>query len=79
VDRSSLKAALDSQHIDPRAYNLTGGLPNEAYTLEQTPSGWSVYYSERGLRSGKQSFTTEDQACRHLLDLLLADQSTHLR
>ncbi len=85
MDRSSLRQFLEREHIDPRSYGLEGasGLPvrdrEERYFLEQGPSGWSVYYWERGLRSGEQSFDTEDEACRHLLDLLLRDRTTRMR
>jgi hypothetical protein len=47
--------------------------------MEETSSGWSVYYWERGLRSGEQAFGSEDEACRHLLDLLLRDSTTRIR
>jgi hypothetical protein len=85
MDRSSLRQFLDREQIDPRSYGLEGasGLPvqdrEERYFIEQGPAGWSVYYWERGLRSGEQSFDTEDEACHHLLDLLLRDRSTRMR
>lgn len=85
MDRSSLREFLDREHIDPRSYGLDGtaGLPaqdrEERYFIEQSPSGWSVYYSERGLRSGEQSFHTEDEACNHLLELLLRDRTTRMK
>lgn len=85
MDRSSLLALLDSEHIDPRAYGLEGvsDLPiedrEERYFLEEEQSGWSVYYWERGLRSGEQRFDNEDGACRHLLDMLLRDSTTRTR
>lgn len=84
MDRSSLREFLNREQIDPRAYGLDGsqGLPagdrEERYFLEKTPSGWSVYYWERGLRSGERLFDSEDEACSHLLDLLLRDQTTRL-
>jgi hypothetical protein len=85
MDRSSLRELLDRERIDPRAYGLDGpaGLPvedrEERYFLEEKPSGWPVYYWERGLRSGDRSFDSEDEACRHLLDLLLGDSTTRIR
>jgi len=85
MDRSSLRQFLDREQIDPRSYGLEGasGLPiqdrEERYFIEQGPSGWSVYYWERGLRSGEQSFDTEDEACSHLLDLLLRDRTTRMK
>jgi hypothetical protein len=85
IDCSSLRQFLDREQIDLRSYGLDGpsGLPiqdrEERYFIEQAPSGWSVYYWERGLRSGEQSFVTEDEACHHLLDLLLRDRTTRRR
>jgi len=85
MDRSSLRQFLDRERVAPRAYGLEGvsGLPvedrEERYFLEEVPSGWSVYYWERGLRSGEQSFDNEDEACRHLLDRLLRDATTCMK
>jgi hypothetical protein len=85
MDRASLRDLLNRERIDPRAYGLDGsaGLPvadrEERYFMEETTSGWSVYYWERGLRSGEQVFGSEDEACRHLLDLLLRDSTTRIR
>jgi hypothetical protein len=85
MDRSSLRQFLDREQIDPRSYGLDGvsGLPiedrEERYFLEEGPSGWSVCYWERGLRSGGQSFGTENEACDHLLELLRGDRTTCMR
>jgi hypothetical protein len=37
-----------------------------------------VYYAERGLQSGERRFTTEEDACRFLLALVLEDPGTRL-
>jgi hypothetical protein len=76
VDRGTLKTILDAEGIDTESYSLDGGLPFEAYVLEERANAWGVYYSERGLRSNEVVFESEDEACRHLLDLLLADSTT---
>lgn len=76
MDRSALKAVLDSEDVDASAYSLTGGMPFEAYVLECNPAGWSVFYSERGQRSGEVAFQTEEEACAHLLELILRDSTT---
>jgi hypothetical protein len=84
MDRTSLREFLDRERIDSRAFGLDGpaGLPvedrEERYFLEETPAGWSVYHWERGLCGGEQPFESEDEACRHLLDLLLRDSTTRL-
>lgn len=51
-------------------------MPFEAYVLEPGPPRWSVYYSERGLRTGEAVFDSENEACSHLLELLLRDLTT---
>jgi hypothetical protein len=85
MDRSSLRKFLDRERIDPRSYGLDGpsglraGDRDERYSMEATSSGWVVYYSERGLRSGELAFDSEDEACRHVLDLLLRDDTNRLR
>ena len=57
---------------------LPAGDREERYLLAKTPSGWSVYYWERGLRSGEQLFDSEGEACSHLLDLLFRDRTTRM-
>ena len=82
MNRTQLRKLLTQEQVDPAAYGLDGaqGLPvaerEERYFLEEAPDGWSVYYWDRGLRSGEQGFTSEDMACRYLLDLLLRDTTT---
>jgi hypothetical protein len=85
MDRSELRQFLDREQVDPRSYGLDGasGLPvqdrEERYFMEESPPGWSVYYWERGLRRGEQSFYTEGEACSRLLDLLLRDRTTRMK
>ena len=49
---NELKQRLGSLKIDRNAYCLDGGLPNEAYTINQNIEVWEVYYSEKGNISG---------------------------
>jgi hypothetical protein len=76
VNIEELQRTLDQEGIDPEAYDLHGGVPNEKYTIENGVGGWFVYYSERGKRSGEAFFGTEDAACRYLLGWLINDSST---
>ena len=57
---------------------MAGAQP-ETYVLSITPGGWTVYYSERGLESGRRDFDTEDAACEHLLGLLGRDDTVHFQ
>ena len=52
---SELKRILEAEGFRQDVYSLTGGLPNEAYCLENRGYEWAVYYSERGERSGERS------------------------
>ena len=38
-----------------------------------TPSGYDVYYSERGQRTSLRHFRSESEACAHLTYLLQRD------
>lgn len=73
---AELQALFDAEHVDPDSYSLNGGLPNEAYVLARTLSGWAVYYSERGLRTAEMAFATESEACAQLKTLVLRDPTT---
>jgi hypothetical protein len=64
--------------VNSDAYCLTGGLPNEAYTIEPSAGRWLVYYSERGCRRGLQEFASESDACHELLDRVLGGLKTSL-
>ncbi len=76
MNRQSLKAQLDRNNVDPYSYSLNGEMQTEQYVLEIAVGGWSVYYSERGQKTGAQFFATEDEACRALLALVLPDSTT---
>jgi hypothetical protein len=78
MNRAELEVILRERNVSPLAYCLGGGLPNERYTLDQSGAKWSVYYSERGLRSGERVFESEDEACRYLLELLTNDSTTRI-
>jgi hypothetical protein len=75
MNRTELETTLLARNVSPLAYCLSGGLPNEKYTLDQAGEKWSVYYSERGQRSGERIFDSEDEACRYLLQLLTNDST----
>ena len=77
VSRDELAEILDREGINPNSYALDGGHPSERYVLDVGPNGCAVYYSERGRETGRREFATEDEACRHLLDTLRQDRTTH--
>ena len=75
---ATLPELLTDRGINPAAYCLTGGLPNETYCIDRDGADWLVYYSERGLRSSVQRFTSESDACTHLHAVLVNDETTQL-
>ena len=77
TNRQELTEILRREGINPDAYALDGGHDGERYVIDVRPGGWAVYYSERGLESGRRDFETEDEACRYLLALLRDDPTTH--
>jgi hypothetical protein len=76
MNRDELQSVLEKNQVAPIAYSLGGGLPNEKYVLDQGIDKWSVYYSERGQKSGERIFNTEDAACQYIQKLLMNDLST---
>lgn len=66
---------LERNGVPERAYSLSGGNRPERYCIDEGPDGWSVYYSEKGNRNDEVVLATEDEACRKLLEWVLADDS----
>jgi hypothetical protein len=52
---------------------------DECYVVAGHGDGWDVYYSERGLQSGRRHFAAESAALDDLLGRLRADPSTRAR
>jgi hypothetical protein len=75
MTRKEFLEVVREAEIDPRSYWLDGGLPPERFVLSQDATGWHVYYSERGLRTGLRSFQSEGDALTYLCDELLDDPS----
>lgn len=70
MTRGELKSILTSRGVDSSSYSLNGQEKSEAYILEKTIFGWSVYYSERGLKTGQNNFVFESSACQYLLNII---------
>jgi hypothetical protein len=67
MDLQELQAALVNLNVPPDAYCLAGGLPVEAYCIEEKAGKWRVYYSQRGARERLKTFDTEEEACGFFL------------
>lgn len=81
MNLQQLKDHLNSAKVHPDAVGIGVGLPyeTEKYCIVKEGKYWEVYYSERGNKSGLKRFSLEEDACKHLLELLDKDQSVWLR
>ena len=78
MNKEGLLQALRKERIRDDAFDLHGGHLTETYTLSESCGQWFVYYSEKGLESGKKEFATESQACEYLLRLLKNDPTVRM-
>jgi hypothetical protein len=76
MNRNELLDVLRRERFRSDAYSLDGGLPDERYCLGEENGVWIVYYSERGVQSGKMQFVNEHEACEYLYRLLSDDPTT---
>lgn len=76
MTKSELVLLLDDEGIRRDAYEIDSAWENECYVLRSGNRRWSVYYSERGLETGKREFDSEHDACVYLLGLLRNDLTT---
>lgn len=60
---SELKQVLLEQNVAHGTYSLEGGLPSEKLCISFDNGLWSVYYSEKGIKTGLRTFTSESAAC----------------
>lgn len=78
MNRRRLENLLISEGVNPDAYSLTGEVPDECLCVLPELGGWSVFYSERGGRTGHTRFEAEDEACDFMALRLLADPGNRL-
>jgi hypothetical protein len=77
MNRQELRERLIVEGVSEFAYSLDGGFSGEQYVLSDDGYGsWSVYYSEKGHRLHLRTFRTEDEACSHILQLILDNHTT---
>ncbi|SDZ06801.1 hypothetical protein SAMN05421504_10927 [Amycolatopsis xylanica] len=75
MNLEQLAGELAKAGVDPRSYHFPGKqadgpLHDSAVYLEADGAGWTVGVRERGVNTPRQSFDTEDAACRYMYDLL---------
>ncbi len=77
---NELRAKLNELDVRPDAYSLTGSSYDECYVISNDePEKWSVYYRERGLRTSCKTFSSEDEACKDLLETLKNDPTVRTK
>jgi hypothetical protein len=76
MNAAELRALLAKEGFDPDVYSIDGGLPPyEGLLLEPSGTAWTIDHVERGIRRPLESFSSEDEACRRMYELL----SRHFR
>lgn len=73
MTRQELQRRLQEEGISPGAYDLFGERKDNVYCVENTPSGWLVYFRERGLRDWEHLFPSEEEACEFLFTKIQGD------
>lgn len=68
MKKQQLEKILLLNNVPKDLYSLAGGLPNEAYCLDEEKNRWHVYYSERGIKTSIGCFENEEAACDCLLE-----------
>jgi hypothetical protein len=74
LTRPDLATLLESEGVAGRAYSLYGAHNEDAIVLDNRPSGWVVFYTERGGVFGLQMHVEESEACLDLLNRVLKDE-----
>jgi hypothetical protein len=76
MKKKDVQDIMVGEHFDARAYSLEDERKNEALCLRNENGRWCVYYSERGLQTGKQFFEDEHSACEYFLIRMRSDPTT---
>lgn len=72
MNRNELKTILVTERFNEQCYDLDGGRDECRVTLGREQGAWTVYFVERGLIGWRETFASEDEACRFLLNDLRA-------
>ena len=69
IKKNELRDALIEMGVPSILYNLDGyGRKDERFCLEFTNNEWRVYFSERGIKTTNEKFSTEEEACRFIFE-----------
>ena len=64
---NQLRDELSKLEIPKSAYQLKRGLFNEVFCIGMENNIWEVYYSERGNKTNRKVFDSEESACEYFL------------
>ena len=64
---SDLEKKLIKLKVPKDCYSLKGGLPNESLCLSYVEGIWEIYYSEKGNKTGLNTYDNESDACEAFL------------
>jgi len=78
MNRKQLENEFQKSGVRADAYSLFGTLKDDAHIIDEIYGKWIVFYFERGSRSNEQEFSTENEACQYLLELLRDEPSVKL-
>jgi hypothetical protein len=78
MNKDDLHKTLIEENFNPSAYSLDDDFKDEALSLRWEEGRWSVYYSERGLKTGKIDFDDEDSACEYFINEMRSDPTTKI-
>jgi hypothetical protein len=76
MNKNDLRDILIIEKFRPSAYSLEKEVKDEALCLRQDEKGWCVFYSERGLQTGKEYFKDESSACDFFIEEMRSDPTT---
>lgn len=75
MKREELRNVLVERGVPSMLYNLDGdGRTDERFCLESVNNEWSVYFSERGIRTTDERFASEEEACKFIYEQLLIEK-----
>ena len=76
MDKELLHATLVAENFNPHTYSLGEENKDEALCLRFEEGKWCVFYSERGLQTGKKYLADESSACEYFLNEMRTDPTT---
>lgn len=70
LTREKLPGVISEAGKNASVVSLYGAHDNDRFVIDNRPSGWVVFYTERGEEFDLRTHTSEHDACRDLLGRL---------